>query len=475
MLTHLRVLSDAERDQIHERTVHLLETVGMRIDTEQGRRLLREAGAAVDEGSRRVRFPRQLVDESLRTAPGTFSLGGRRDGWRLDMNAGGFTLLADGGAPRVYDARTRQLREPELDDWVESTRLQDAIDDIGVYWSMVEVDRPGDDLSGWIEHFAALYRLFTKHAQDSFDTPVAAEGLLRVLETVFGSRDEVRRVHPFSFLITPASPLVIEGPHTDAWLALRGWDIPVAAMPMPLMGATAPGSLIATLVTANAETLGTLCLVQAAEPGTPFIYAPVTAVMEPRSGRYFAGAIEGAILNAGATEMARHYGLPVESSGGGTDQYEPGIQAATEKAATALLPALSWPDIQVGPGLLAGATVYSVEQLILDVEVFRTCRRAMAGVASDAALWLDDVLERVGPGGTFLGEPSTRRNVRAGEWFLPSLGFRDSWESYLAAGRPDILVQARDRASDLLASHTDLPLGDDVERELQRLAARARQ
>lgn len=473
MLTHLRVLSDAEVAQVHERTARVLEDIGLRVDSELARGLLCRAGATVDEGRRRVRMPRRLLEDSLRLAPREFSLGGRRDDWCLPMNAGHFTLLADGGATRVYDTQTGELRAPTRQDWIESTRLQDAIDDIGVYWSMVEAGKAQMDAADHVVYFGDLFRLFTKHAQDSFDEPRTARVLLEVLDLVFGGRDEVRRRRPFSFLITPASPLVIEGPHTDAWLALRGWGIPVAVMPMPLMGATAPGSLISTLVTANAETLGALCLIQAAEPGTPFIYAPVTAVMEPRTGRYYAGAIEGAILNAGATEMARHYGLPVEASGGGTDQYVPGVQAAYEKATTSLLAALSWPDIQVGPGLLAGATVYNTEQLVLDVEVFRVCRRAMEGIDSRDELWLDEALAEVGPGGTFLGQASTRRNVREGEWYLPRLGFRDSWQAFVSAGRPDILAEARETAVALLSRQAPRPFGDDVERELAALAARA--
>lgn len=474
MRTELRVLSADERERVHEETARVLWDVGLRIDSQEGRRLLKEAGAVVDEGSRRVRISRRLLEESLRLATRRFSLGGRREGWELPLNAGEFTLLADGGATRVYDLAAGELREPTGEDWVESTRLQDAIDDIGLYWSMVDAGKAAMDKADYVEYFSGLFRLFTKHVQDSFDAPHAAHALLEVLDVIFGGRDEVRRRHPFSFLITPASPLVIEGPHTDAWLALRGWDIPVAVMPMPLMGATAPGSLASTLVVANAETLGTLCLVQAAEPGTPFIYAPVTAVMEPRTGRYYAGAIEGAILNAGATEMARSYGLPIESSGGGTDQYEPGVQAAYEKASTSLLATLAWPDILVGPGLLAGATVYSREQLIIDVEVYRLCRRAMRGVDSRDELWPGDVFERVGPGGTFLGEASTRRNIRHGEWSLPLLGFRDSWEAYVSAGRPDILEEARQKALDLLATHEAPPLGDHVERDLAALAEAAR-
>ena len=96
---------------------------------------------------------------------------------------------------------------------------------------------------------------------------------------------------------------------------------------------------------------------QAAAPGTPFIYAPALAVMDPRSGRYSAGTIENGLLSAASVEMARYYGLPVEASGGGTDHYVPGIQPGYERALSSLLPVLSWPDILVGPGLLGGSMV----------------------------------------------------------------------------------------------------------------------
>ena len=143
--------------------------------------------------------------------------------------------------------------------------------------------------------------------------------------------------------MTPTSPLVLERSCIDTWLALRGYDIPVAIMPMPLMGATAPASMTATLVVANAETLATLCVVQAAEPGTPTIYAPGRPPSDPRSGRLAGGGIEHAIMAAAGTQMARLYGLPVEASGCGTDQFVPGAQAAFEKATTALFTALALP------------------------------------------------------------------------------------------------------------------------------------
>ena len=244
-------------------------------------------------------------------------------------------------------------------------------------------------------------------------------------------------------------------------------------MPMPMMGLSAPVGLIATTVLGAAEALATLCLVQAAAPGTPFIFAPALSVMEPRSGRFAGGAVEHALLGAATTEMARYYGLPVQASVGGTDAHLPGAQAGAERAVGWLLPALAWPDLLVGPGLLGGSTVLSLEQLLLDVEVFRRCVRLRRGI--DAALEeaVDAALEEAGPGGEFLARAATRRATHGGEWHLDRLGVRDAWERWEAAGRRDIVDDARRAVAETLAAHRPLPMDEATARELAALVDRA--
>ena len=64
----LQILSDAEKEQVHERTLGVLARAGMRCDTVEGRRILAAAGARVDEATHVVRFPRELVERSLAAA-----------------------------------------------------------------------------------------------------------------------------------------------------------------------------------------------------------------------------------------------------------------------------------------------------------------------------------------------------------------------------------------------------------------------
>jgi trimethylamine--corrinoid protein Co-methyltransferase len=474
MGTSLQVLAESDRAVIHERSLALLAGTGVRVDTERGRALLAAAGALVDEATGIVRFPRSLIEESLRLAPRQFELGGRRPDWHLPMNAGACSLVLDGEAAIAVDAMTGERRPTTYDDWLAVTRLAEDIDEVGVYWRAVSTGIPGKGPAPILHAWRDAHRHFTKHVQDSAASAEETGWLLELLGAVFGGRQAVRDGMPFSFLLCPLSPLVLEESFTDAYLATADWRIPVAIMPMPLMGLTGPASLTSTVVVANSEVLAVVCLAQAAAPGVPVIYAPASGVMDPRSGRYGGGPVEHALLGSATTEMARFYGLPVQASTGGTDAHHPGTQAGYERSMGWTLPVLSWPDLLVGPGLMEGSTVLSVEQLMLDVEVFRRAARLRRGIGDPAADPAADEVAAVGPGGTFLDRRATRDAVRSGVWLLDRLGSHGAYDRWLATGAKDVLEESRESAASMLAAHRDTPFDEHLERELDRLEDRAR-
>jgi trimethylamine--corrinoid protein Co-methyltransferase len=471
--TYLRVLSEDEKAQVHERTLRVLAKTGAKVDTEIGRQYLKKAGAEVSDDSHIVLFPRDLVEEALASSPKEFSLGARRPGWDLFMNQGDCILMGDGEAITVIDRKTGEHRPSTYQDWLDATRICDALDEVGVYWAMAEPGKSVGSISESVKYWSQLFRNFSKHVQDSSPRSEHSPWLLEVLQVVFGDKKTIRELHPFSFLICPQSPLTIEAQHTDAYLALKGWDIPVAIMPMPLMGGTGPGNMISMTIQGNCEVIAALCLIQAADPGTPVIYAPALAVMNPRTGMYSAGAIEGALLGSAAIEMAQYYRLPVEGSGGGTDTYAPGIQASYERALNLLIPMLSWPDLMIGCGLLGGSMILSLEQLVIDAEVFRMAKQARRGILTTEDMWLDEVIQRVGPGGNYLGEKTTVANVHSGEWLIPSLGTHGTLKAWQEARKKDVLEEAREKVEHILSTHKPLPLGPEREKELDKLQKRA--
>ena len=472
METYLKVLSGEECSRIHQETLKILSETGVRIDTAKGRGYLEQAGALVDEASHIVHIPVDLVEECLKLAPKEFSLGARRAEKVIRMNCGQCGVVMDGGAIYTFDAEAGVRRPATLDDWYLATRLGDCLDDIDAYWSVVEGcwgHSPGDTVAYW----TAIFRNFSKHVQDATMTPEQSRWMLEVLEVVFGSREEFKKTLPVSFVLCPASPLIIEADYTDAYLETLEWGIPAAVMTMPLLGISGPAALISELVLTNCETLAMLCLIQSAKPGTPFIYAAVPVVADMRSGRFGSGEVEHSLLGAAVTEIARMYRLPVEASVGGSDQHLPCIQAGYERALNYVLPILSRPDLLVAPGLLGGSTVFSPEQLLIDVEVIRRCKRLWQGIGSSTDKWLGEVIATLGSGANYLKHSSTRRLVHSGEVYFSKLGSHGTYEQWQQAGSPDLLVEIRQEIKQLLSAHQPMQFSEFEQRELELLEKRA--
>jgi len=206
----MRVLSDEELLEVHERSLKLLATTGVRVLSETGRKVLKDAGADGSPNSDIIFFPRNLVEEAIRLSPRNFILGSRCPGWNLELNTGKCTLVADGAAVSVLDGETGEMRPGTLADWQTATCLIDAMDEIGVYWNMIrdgtETNTGGDFVAYWHRLLANC----SKHIQDSTDNVSSSQLLLEILQIAFGSREVIRSTHPYSHLLCPISPLVID-------------------------------------------------------------------------------------------------------------------------------------------------------------------------------------------------------------------------------------------------------------------------
>ncbi len=110
---------------------------------------------------------------------------------------------------------------------------------------------------------------------------------------------------------------------------------------------------------------------------------------------------------------------------------------------------------------------------MIDVEMFRMSRQAYRGIPTHDEAWLDEVIQKVGPGGHFLGEKSTIKNIRSGEWLIPELGVHSTEQAWNRAGRKGILDEAREKVDQILKTHKPLPLDADVQKELNLIHKKA--
>ena len=238
MKAFFRVLSDEECHRVHEESLGILENTGVRVETPIGRNILRSAGAIVDDTTKLVKFPRALVEASMKLITRDFTLSARRPGADLvfkngKLKGGESILLPDGVASTVLDKKTGERRKGTREDWIAATRLSDVLDEIGMYWRIVEINNRNQEPGDYVDYLSTMFRNFSKHVNDGPSTMIGIPWFLEVIQTIFGTQEEIRTNHPVSQVICPQSPLMIDKDYTETCLALKGWNIPVHIMPLP--------------------------------------------------------------------------------------------------------------------------------------------------------------------------------------------------------------------------------------------------
>jgi len=129
-------------------------------------------------------------------------------------------------------------------------------------------------------------------------------------------------------------------------------------------------------------------------------------------------------------------------------------------------------DLTTGAGALGGGSAFSLQQLVMDGEIFSWNARLAAGIAVDEETIALEEIEQVGIGGNFLSRRHTRRHMK--DVWRPRLLDRSMWDAWLASGREDAYEKASALVESLLAAHEVVPLGEEVTETLRGIVAEAR-
>jgi len=471
MLPSLRLLDAEAIRRVHQGALQVLDRVGIRFSSPAAETLLQEAGQRFDAQTRAIRIAPELVERCRALLPHEVLLAARDPGRDVVLGRGRVHVCLDGQGTFTLDARTGVRRPATLADLVEVTRLSDALESVDFYWaSVVAGDVPGQVRT--LAEAATGFRHQTRHVQHEVKTPAHVPYLLEMLDALLGDRRRHRERPLFSLTVCPVSPLQHEAEMTSACLEMARHHVPICLLPMPLAGATAPVTLAGTAVQCVAEFLSGVVLYQLAQPGCPMLFGIGSTILDMRTGLYAAGAPELSLLNLALTEMGHHYGVPVMAQGVVSDAKAPGPQAAWEKMASGLTAVLAGSDVVNGLGLLDSHQMLSLEQLVIDDEIFRCIRGVARGFSADEGHLMLEQIGEVGIGGNFLGKRATLEFLKAGEHFAPRLQQRGSYDAWAKRGKSEIEM-ASERAHALLRDHQVLPLAPDVDKALDAIVARA--
>lgn len=135
-----RFLSEAQIKAIHQATLEVLETTGVRVSHEEGIQLLKYAGCSIrDENI--VQIPNWLVEESIRSAPSGIAIYNRKGegAMQLEGHHSYYGLGTD--LITTYDLERVETRPSLLKDVANAARVADYCEEIDFIASFA---LPGD-------------------------------------------------------------------------------------------------------------------------------------------------------------------------------------------------------------------------------------------------------------------------------------------------------------------------------------------
>ena len=303
---------------------------------------LRSAGQQV-EGSV-VKLDPEFVLEQVAKAPRSFELRARNPDRTIRIGGRNMAFLPVYGCP--FTREEDQRREATMDDYERFIKLSQVFPEIDMAGgTLVEPnDRPLD--SRHLDMVFALITLSDKPFMGSVTSGPNAADTIAMAEILFGGRDVIEEVPVVLSIINVNSPLCFDDRMLAAMLEYTRAGQPVIVTPFLLMGAMSPVSIPAALAQQTAEALAGVALIQLLRPGCPVVLGSFLSNIDMQSGSPMFGTPESAVGLYAGGQLARRYGLPWRSGGGGlTASQTVDAQAAYEALMTML------------PAFLSGANV----------------------------------------------------------------------------------------------------------------------
>jgi trimethylamine:corrinoid methyltransferase-like protein len=457
---------------LRDRVFALLGENGVRLDHPVVLDELAAAGARVNAQTKNVRFPRDLLEKAIKSAPREFVLAGREVALDVAFPRpdGTFHLRPGTGAPFYLDPTTGEKRDIAIPDIAQWARLADALAGI----DFVAFPSPAGVPTATADIHALRCTLenTSKHVMVQPYTEESIEYLLELGAAAVGGEDTLRERPRVSFITCSLTPLDFKFMDIEVMLQACRKGVPVHACSLPGAGTTSPITMPGTAILAAAEILVMLTVAQTIQPGAPVVGTPLIFASDMATGASLQSSAEAIQGKAAAVELVKtSFDIPTHTYGWGSDGPAVDTQSGIEGALLAASVSSVGADVLGGAGQLEVATTLSPVQLMIDEEVGRMLRRIVGGfeLNEDTMAW--EELSKATPGMHFLTQDHTLRHCR--EMFAPASFTREGREEWVAGGRVDLFDRALARYESILSDTAALDLGDATIGELDRVVADA--
>ncbi len=374
----LTILSEEAIGKVIDEAMEGLEKLGITVEDADTLELLGEMGAEITKDTHNARIKRSMVESAIKSTPKDLTLFDMEGNEKFSFGDGQIHFDPGSAALFLYDAANSLMKLPDVADVTRYAKLTHTLEHIeATSTALIPAEVP-KEVSDIIRVYISC--LFTDKPVVTGTFSEKGFAVMRdILLTRMGS-DTMRGKPCTIFDVCPTSPL--------RWSELGCHDLrecaqnafPVQFISMPLPGALAPMSLLASVVQHTIETLSGIVITQAYSPGAPIIYGGSPALFDMRYSTSPMGAVETLMIDIAYAEVGKSFGFPTQAYLGMSDSKTLDAQAGMESAMTLVAAAAGNVDFVSGPGMLNFESCQCLEKLVLDNDICGMVRRFKQGM-----------------------------------------------------------------------------------------------
>ncbi|MHC4593021.1 MAG: trimethylamine methyltransferase family protein, partial [Planctomycetota bacterium] len=256
----LEVLSDKGIEDIHFAVLRVLSEVGVRMEYVPALQTMADAGCQVDFDSHVVKVPEHVLSGALATAPSEFTLAGQQPEFDIPVDLE--RIYTIGGSSALYVLDLEGVRRPAtLQDLVDLTRLQDALENLHIMHAIVvpqDIPQPGFDRILFANVVPNTSRNYYSQGQGG----KSIRDQVEMASVILGSSEALRPRPIFTVVLCMVSPLLHDALRLEELMECVKWGIPTYIEVDSQLGATVPITIAGALVEECANVLAGVTLAQ---------------------------------------------------------------------------------------------------------------------------------------------------------------------------------------------------------------------
>ena len=308
-------ISEFSQEQISlvcSKIEQVLWEVGMRVEMTEVRDYCAAAGAEV-RGDR-VHFSPEVLRRLVALAPRSYEI---RSPFGRSWTVGDGNQYMAGIVVDPWINDPAGVRRPAMEDLLTNLALMEHYDEIILASRM---DFPMTDYEGDISSYKALelfFLNFNKHIS-AYCTSVESLQEYFAIARKLLNKEDLTDTKVMTVAVATLSPMALTEINCRLMLEAVKYNFPIIPTTCPMAGSTSPYTLISTFVQGMAEVIGLCAIVQAVNPGNPYLSAFGPSVSSLLDGHNMYYTMDKPLWKLAAAEVSADYDLPFLAECGGT-------------------------------------------------------------------------------------------------------------------------------------------------------------